>query len=323
MSTSILNAANCGNTANTGVNSCDIIPGKPSYVVAIPKGYVIPATSLTDVATFTTEFKAHFQESDSRSTRFWLSPLLTNMEAKGGDAATETRDNYEFTVQFKPYDWSFLMNGSKCDYNNWALLVQFNQAKLDFLIIDDRGQVWYKPALDTTGANGAGGFSMAEVSVPGWSPSAQGTTLAKYPFKMLFANNNQIVYTGFIAASIFPDTTWGLVSTTLTLGATANTATHYYVRGYMGCGGTSIGVYGDTLAAPAGWVLRNVTLGTAITPSAVAYDPDTDEYDFTVTAATTGNTINISLAAPSDLVSAPFNLVPAPITETALSFASL
>lgn len=321
--TSILNQANCGNTANTGVNSCDNQPGKPQYVVAIPKGFVIPATNLTDTTTFSTAFKAYF-EADSRAARFWLSPLLTNMEAQGGDAVTENRDNYEFTVQFKPYNWSFLLNGSKCDYNNWANLVQFNQSKLDFLVIDDRGQIWYRPATDSTGAQGAGGFSLAEVSVPNWTPANQGKNLAKYPFRMQFANNSQIVNAGFISANTFPDATWGLVTTVLSKGSTANTTTNYFVKGFMGCGATSIGsAYGATLAAATGWVLKDVTSSTTITPSAVAYLPDTDEYKFTVTAATTGDTISIKLAAPSILMTTPFNLVLVPITETALTFTSL
>jgi hypothetical protein len=164
---------------------------------------------------------------------------------------------------------------------------------------------------------------MFEAVVNDFMPKTS-AALAKYPFRLQFANNDQMVNAGFIGGAIFPDNTWGLISTTLALGATTNTATLYYVKGTMGCGATSIGAtYGSTIAAAGAWVLRNVTLGTSITPSAVTYDADNDQYKFVVTAATTGNTISIKLAAPSVLTATPYFLEPAPITETALTFASL
>lgn len=315
---SILNAANCGNTTNTGSNGCNLIPGVIKYAVAIPKGTVIPASSMSTAAAFLTYFQSKFT-ADSRSSRFYLSPLLTNFDDKTGDAVTESRDNYEITVQDKPYNWGWTLNptgNNFCDYINWYNLVKFNQGTFDFLFIDDAGQVWGTAATDDNDAAGLGGFAMVEVYVSNWSPKTA-AALAKYMFRLKFLTNAQIVQNAkFIEAGCYPDNTWGLVGITMVAGTTTNTSTLLYANATMGCGASSLGsVYGSTLAAAGAWVLTKN--GASLTPSAVAYMSTTNEYKFTVASLTTGDIITIKPAAPSVVDATPYfaNI----IAETALT----
>lgn len=319
MSTTALNSANCGNTTNTGSNGCNLIPGVIKYAVAIPKGTVIPATALTSASTFMAYFVPKFT-ADTRSGRFFVSPLLTNFDDKTGDAVTENRDNYEPTVTNKPYNWGWLLNpagNNFCDYKKWFNLVNFQQNLFDFLFIDDQGQVWGTAAIDALGANGLGGYAMFEVFVPNWTPKTSGA-LAKYMFRLKFLNSTQVVQNAvFMQASAFPDNTWGLVDVTLSAGTTANTTTLLYVKGTMGCGASSLGAtYGSTLAAAAAWALTKN--GSALVPSAVAYMPATDEYKFTVAALSSADVVTTKAAAPSVVDATPYfaNI----ITETALTY---
>jgi hypothetical protein len=307
MATTALNVANCGNTTNVGSNGCNLVPGIIKYAVAIPKGTVIPASNLTSAASFLTFFKSKFT-ADARSGRFYLSPLLTNFDDKTGDAVTESRDNFEATVQNKPYNWGWHLNpagNNFCDYRNWFNLVNFQQGQYDFLFIDDIGQVWGTAALDSTGAQGLGGYAMFEIFVQNWTPKTA-SALAKYMLRLKFLNNIQIVQNAaFIAASAFPDNTWGLVGVTLAQGATTNTTTLLYLTGTMGCGASTLGsVYGATLAAAGAWVLTKAS--APLTPSAVAYDAVNDQYKFTITALTTGDIVTFKLAAPSVVDATPY-----------------
>lgn len=303
----ILNTANCGQLANTGSATCNLIPRLVKYAVAVPKGFVIPAASITDAATFAAYFKGKFT-ADARSGRFFLSPLLTNFDPKGGDLVSETRDNYEFTVQQKPYNWGWTLNPSGqniCDYKNWYAFANLTQSLYDYLLIDDNGQVWGTAGTDTTGAQGLGGFAMAESVVEGWTPQTA-AALTKYMFRLKFLTNAQVIQNfAMVAGNIFPDTTYGLIGTTLAHGATANTSTHIYVTGTMGCGGQTLGsVYGSTLAAAGAWVITDN--GTPVTLSAVAYDAVNDQYNFTVGTLTTGHVIIVKLAAPSVVNATPY-----------------
>lgn len=318
------NLINCGDTTNSGVNACNLDLQDIQRVIAIPRGFVFPAAALASNAAFLTALEEGFVEN-SRSDRFFLSPFLTDLDNRTGDPVTENRNNFELVVQYKPFNWMWNMtNVSFCSFLNWKTLMDFQQTKYDYLLADGSGNVWGKNALDSAGDASMGGYSMIEVNVYDFVPKTA-AALPVYKFCLKFTNNAQVQTNGrFMAAGFFPTDANGLLGTELTLGVTTNTTTHYYVRGFMGCGASSIGaVYGSTLAAAGAWVLTNVTDNTTITPSAVSYNSALDEYDFTVSAQTTADVINIALAAPSVLTGTPYFLSPAPITETPLSFASL
>jgi hypothetical protein len=317
----ILGRASCGDLTNTGSAGCNIIPTLINRAVAIPKGYVIPASELTDEGTFATAFQAYFDKKDSRTTRFYMSPLLTNIDLKGGDEVTESRDNYDFTVQFKPYNWSWLQNPSGmniCDYKNWRKIANQTQGLYDWLFIDDSGQVWGTSKADTTGAAGLGGYSAAESVVAPWMPKTA-SALPKFPFRLLFQNNEEIIgRSEFVQANVFPPNNgWGLIGVTLAAGTTPNTATHTYVSGTFGCGADDLmAAYGDILADPTAWVATDN--GSALVISAIAVDPINKQMNLTHASVTSGHTVTVKLAAPSVLNATPFflNL----ISETAYSY---
>lgn len=316
---SILNAANCGNTTNTGVNACNLIPGRIVRAIAIPRGFVIPASQTTDAATFAAALKAYTQ-ADTRASRFFLSPLLSEIDPQGGDTVNETRDNYELQVQQKPYNWGWKMTTSElniCDYKNWYNLVNNQAGAFEFILIDDAGQVWGRTATDADDAEGSGGYTMIDIVVEGWKPKT-GSALPEYMFRLKFLNNLQLITQfSMVAANVFPDNSWGLIGVTLTAASTASTTTHVRFSGKMGCGASTLGgVYGDTLADADAFVITDN--GTPITPASVAYNSTGDYYDATVSTLTVGHTIRVLIAPPSEITVAPFgaNI----ISETAYSY---
>lgn len=317
---SILNLTNCNTTGNNGRVSCNATPGKPTFAIAAPKGFVIPDSVLTDNDTFLLYLEERFNASDTRNDRFWLSPQLTNFENKTGDPAMAERDGMSYLAQEKPFNWRWTLNTpgqNICDYKQWRNLVHLSSL-YDWYVIDDKGQFWYTNGTDTDSLPGAAGFTSSQVLVEQWIPKpADGLT--EYKFSIQFLYNDELIENiGFIQCGAFPTDKWGLVDVALTARGTTWTTTTAYVKGTLGCGGSSLGAYSDVLDVAGAWVLYNVTDSSAVTPTAVSYNSTTDEFKFTFTAQTSADVIRVSLAAPSVLNATPYflNLITeAPITN--------
>jgi len=297
---SALNVGNCLLLNNTGQPYCGLEPGIAAYLVFVPKGTIIPAAQLTDADTFNTYVQGRL-ENNTAALRWHKTPLIGNLDDKTGDPATQTLDNIEFTTQFKPYNLTYqFLPGTKCVHSKWK---RFNQQQnlWDMFIVDNNGNWWGR----TGGTNEMGAYSLTQLTV-GDFMQAKPDSIAVYKMYLVLASNIQLNanFVIFPAASDM-STMLGLLDVTLYHNAdnTTNTSTHYYVSGTMGCGAQSIGVkYGSTLAVAGAWVIRNITDGLNVTPSAVAYDSVKDEYDFTVSAQTTGDDMSISLGTPSALL---------------------
>lgn len=314
---SILNLANCNTSGNNGGVGCNINPATITYAIAAPRNFVIPESVMTSTDTFLTYLEERFNTTDSRSERFWLSPQLVQIEDKTGDPAMVEVDGFQYLGQEKPFNWKWNLNTpgrNFCDYKQWRALV--HQSSLyDFYFIDNNGTFWCTKATDVDGKEGAGGFTTSQVLVLQWKPKPyDGLTI--YPFSIQFLYNDELIENlKFVKAGAFPTDKWGLIDVTLDAkSGTAWTTTTAYVKGKMGCGGTSLGKQNEILDVSGAWVLYNVTDSTSITPSSVQYLPATDEYKFTFTAQTSADVIRVSLAAPSILNATPYflNL----ITET-------
>lgn len=314
---SILNLANCGTSGNNGMVGCNINPGKIAYAIAAPRGFVIPESVLVSNDTFLTYLQERFNTSDSRSGRFWLSPQLVQFEDKTGDPSMVEVDGYQYLGQEKPFHWSWKLNTpgrNFCDYKQWRSLVHMSSL-YDWYFIDENGTFWNTPAPDSDGATGAAGFTSSQVLVGQWKPkTADG--LSEYPFSIQFLYNDELIKNlAFIQVGAFPTDKWGLIDVTLDAkNTTAWTTTTGYVKGAMGCGGTSLGLYADILDVAGAWALYNVTDSAAVTPTAVSYNSTTDEFKFTFSAQTSADVIRVALVAPSVLNATPYflNL----ITET-------
>jgi len=301
---SIINLADCNTTANTGQVACAIRPDIVSYAIALPVGTVIPAAELTDSDTFNT-YLAGLTIADTRSQRAYILPFLTNYTDNTGDPVTTNRNNYVATVQSKPYNWNYLMNGSFCAYKNVFEL--FQNSYYDIMFVDAMGTVWGTTAKDNTGADGVKGYSMYEVFVQDWKQKRP-DDIAGYPIDFRLKNNLELITNAaFIASNFQVDTaTMGLSSVKLKAGTTASTATTLYVSGTLGCGGVSLGqTYGATLADDAAWTFNNANTGAPITVTGATYNAILDEYALTL-SSTPATPIVVGMAAPSVLTATPF-----------------
>lgn len=300
---SALNNQSCGNYANTGAGTCGVFPGLISYIIAIPKGFVIANSNLASNSTFNTYVNGRFTQA-SRNNRFWLLPFVTEMVDNTGDPVTENRNNYVRTVQSKPYNWQWLLDGTngKCDYDRTRALIHQSQGILDFLFIDDNGMVWGAPKTDSNGAAGMGGFSLYQIFVHDWTPQMKDAT-PKYPVDVRLLDNRQFTNVVFMNSGFTVNVATQTLSDVIVIdGTTANTDTEIYVNGRMPCGTQTIGeVFNTTLEDTTAFTVNNASTGAAITVSAVAYNSILDEYELTITS-TTSTSVIVSLGAISAMV---------------------
>jgi len=312
MAYTALNAANCGNFANTGVGTCVVIPDLITYAVAVPKGTSVPVASLVDNATFNAYVNAKFI-ADSRATRWYLLPFISDLKDNTGDPITEKINNFTKTVQSGRYDWTYRMpNIFPCGYQNVYNLMQEMQNYFDIYFIDDKG-TWFGTNIDNSGNFYA--FSMFEIFVPDYTQKVAGGN-PMYYITFRLAQNEQFSKNALFMASQFvvSSTTQQLSSVKLIAGPGTVTATHLFVNGTLGCGGSNLGsVYGATLAATAVWKVNNAATGAVITVSAVSYDSILNQYDLTITS-TPGASVIVAIAAPSIVTPSPYGAYV--VTET-------
>lgn len=298
---SILNQTNCGNDTNMGVSNCQINLSFITRAIAMPIGTVIPATALVD----NTTFNAYINDkliADNRNERFYLINPLLEINDKTGDPVTESRNNTDFIVTSKPYNWGWFVNESICDYKNLRSLFQYSQNRFTFLFGDSLQNTWGVSAPDEDGEEGLAGYNMAQVYIPDWTPMTS-KALVKFMFTLIFANNEQLIsQSAFVQSNYIPNTT-GLVDVKLTAGTTTSTATNLYVTGKYGCSGSNLSFF-DQLADPDAWTIVPTAGGSAIVPSAVVLLPD-GQFKLTITS-TPGASLTVGLAAPSVLAATPF-----------------
>lgn len=306
MADSILNVANCGISTNMGVNSCVTNPGIIRWAIAVPKGTVIPASSMTTAAVFNAYLLSLFK-LDNGSARARLLPAFTMITDNTGDPVTEAQGNFEFKVADRPYNWTFRMNTNFCSYRNMATLFELSQDLWDFLFVDENNAVMGTLRLDSTGANGLSGISMAQVTVPNWKTKTDSTNTV-YTINFLIQNNQDLISGMQINDSNFTPNpaTMGLVDVRLAAGDTASTATVLYVKGFFECGGGNIGdTYGSDIAAASAWSVVPAAGGAAIVPSGVVYNSTLKQYALTI-ASTPATALVVGLAVPSVLTATPY-----------------
>lgn len=299
---SILNTTDCGIYANTGVVACATSPDIVSYAIAVPKGYVFPVADLADAATFNA---ALADLTIANTGRAYILPFLTNFTDNTGDPVTTNRNNYVATVQNKPYNWRYLMNGTYCLFQQVKQLLKANV--YDWLFVDAMGNVWGTEGTDTAGNASMGGIQMFEVWVEDWMQKKP-DDLNAYPINFRVLDNRQLnENSAFMATNFTVNTaTMGLAGIQLAAGTTSSTATHLYVSGTYICGGASLGeTFGSTLAATGAWTVNNASTGGSVTVSAVSYNSILDQYDLTI-SSTPATSVIVGLAAPSVLTATPY-----------------
>lgn len=304
MANTQLGAGSCNDYSNTLIGSCVGEPSLFVYAVLVPKGTVIPNSALVSQAAFNTYVTARFIADTNR----WkLLPLMTDLKDNTGDTVMESRNNYQFPVQDKPYDWEYRLSTTLCGYKKAYAIAHNKQDSKDVFFIDDQNSWAMTPALDSSALAGGGAFAMANIWMPIWTQKTASTN-PKYMIRFNLLSNLQMSPNAIMMASTFVvnNAIDGLADVTLIPGTTATTATHTYVKGTIGCGGSSLGVtYGNTLAVTPVWVVKNAATGATITVAAASYDAINDQYDLTLTSAT-GLTVVVALAAPSVMTATPY-----------------
>lgn len=309
-----LNLTNCGTTGNLGVAQCGLDPQLFQRAILIPKGFVIPSASLTTADTVMTYIQNKL-EADSRSSRFFLTTLLTNMNNKTDAPKEEERDGFKKTVFEGAWNLEFYLNGSICDYTN---MLNFNrqQSYYDVLMVDSRNVVYgRKDAL------GLGGWSLYEIYTYVWKPATV-STAAQYVLSLKFGNNadytTNIGWFDASSSSTQVANMDGLVEVTLSAGTTSNTSSAIYVYAKLGCDAANMGdYYATVLNTASAWTVTS-SVGVARSLTGVTYNSTTKQWAIASSAAFSNGDL-VSLKAPSVLlgIDPSANL----ITETTLAIA--
>jgi hypothetical protein len=320
MSISALNLANCSTQGNLGATFCNIEPSYFSYVMPIPKGFVIPNSVLTNTATVSIwSYLQSVLWSNSRTARAQISPKLVDFKDMTKEPIEEDLDNFPVLTSMPPYVWSYrfankFSGATKNLYQIWQTSIHQQQSQYDWLFIDSNNVLIGASALDSTGAAGLGGVAMSNQTVRDWM-QATIKSANQYSLKLVIADNASL-NVNFAAVQLggLASTLRALTDVSLAIGATANTTTHIYVTGRIG--GNTIGKqYGATLAAAltAFVILDTTNSSKTWTTSAVSYDAVKDHYDITGSwsAANVGDTVSVSMATPSVMTVTPYF---APIT---------
>lgn len=303
----ILNVAACATGGNTGLFPCAFNPTIFRRMVLIPKGYVIPASSLTRAASVRTLLRNGLI-NDTPGLRWHMSGMLTQFQDNTGDPNFEDRDGYQALAQLKPYNWKYDCTLQFAQFAKWKAGYQQCQAYYDWLFIDDSGNLIGTPKTDADDAIGLGGISLYSFTI-GDALFADATHPVKFPMMLNIMNNVELnANIAMVQANINPsDYEKLLIDVTLSVSTRANTTTHLYVKvNYNGVGatGNALDQYGSILAAAGAWLLTDN--GSTLTPSAVAYNATYGDLDFTVSTLTSGHTITYRLNLPSVVANAPY-----------------
>lgn len=309
---SALDTVNCNTSGNTGLIKCSFAPDIFVRPIAVPKGTVIPASSMTDAATFN-DYLASQTIADNRNNRYFILPPMTNLKDNTGDVITEKRNNQTFFVANPGYSWEYQMTSNYCLYLAVKNLLTYGIDVFDYLFLDAMGNVIGTAATDANGDTGLAGWSMSSIFIADWTQKTA-SNLPKYMIMFTLENNKQAVEnSAWMTTNFTPNmSTMGLQNVALYKGGTT-TATHLFVGGKLGCGATELGdTWGSTLADDAYWTVTNPATGASITVSAVSYNATTKLYDLTI-ASTPATKLTVALAAPSVLTADGMYIV----TETA------
>ena len=304
-----------------GQKGCTTEPDFLRYVVFVPKGTTIPATNLLSQSAFTTYVTGKLQ-SATRSTRWYISPLLGEFKDNTDAIKEKDFDGYKVLSQMMPYNWEWrLAPGSFCANKKLKTFHQQHQ-NYDCFIIDANGLWigWEDPAA--VGIMKA--LTLDSIIIFNWGPKVSGDT-NKYGLKLAFADNKQLnEYLNGFTSTTSPALLDGLTDVYLYQGvdtagsAIANTTSYIYVRGMMACGGSNMGDYfGTDLAATSAWTVVNSS-GTPVSLTGVTYNSTTGNFRLaSSTAFTSAATFYVTLASVSTLVG--LNPSATLVTETSFS----
>lgn len=293
----LLNAAFCNTSGNTGVVGCNNEPGFIRYACFVPKGSNISSSNLASQTAFNTYVDGKLI-ADSRSGRWFLSPELM---AEDKTEATKFADKQGFKIlsQKMPYTISFeLLPGNKCIHQKLYTLLDQMQDIFDVYLIDDNG-LWM--GVDD-GSGGLNPYTIAQLTVDNWMIKKSGD-VNKYTFQIQFADYREMNqnYASFLSTKLTSKRK-GLTDVTLSQGATTLTTSAIYVTGLIACGGSDLGdVYGSIINSATAWKVYNAA-GSAVSLTGCTYNSTTHEFAIASSSAfTSGATFTVALSAPSVL----------------------
>lgn len=282
MANNVLNIATGNSTLkNTGMVKQGLNPGVMKYLILVPKGTIIPTASCADAATFTTYVQGKLQ-ANSRTLRWFRSPLLTNLEDKTEAPVMEKRDGFEKVVYEPTVNCQWLMNGAFEDFTNYkgfSLLQNFYDV---FMI--DVNNVFY----GTQSSTGIKAFTMYQFYVMPWKQTMT-TAAAKYLVQVNLTNNSQIneklYFVDFSSSTVTGSDLDGLLDVALEQGRVTSTNTSSAIRVYGSVAGAgSLGkLFGDALSLTTVWKVAT-SGGTVRTLTAVAYSSTNDQYTISSSA---------------------------------------
>jgi hypothetical protein len=298
--------------------------GIPVAIVMVPVNTVIPATSMTDNATFATYVNGNFI-NDTRSSQWFALTNLDKFSDETKKTASEDTGIYQFDIYSFPAKFMFrYMQGIA----NYIEMTQFRncQGKFDIFVIDSNGTWW--GTYDSTG--GLAAYSLAQLFVPNWNPKTVSTDSAFFVTITLAAvkqmNDNFKFYeANYTSSSIAMLENVVLTDVSATIGASLaawDTTTDMVVIAKYGQDTQDlINDYG-TVLTKACFVATDLNTSATLTISTMTFGTivsggQTYNYGYAVLSAapTTTHKVQIAMAAPSvvnGIVTAKPNVVNTP-----------
>ena len=311
MANPILNVNLCNFYGNTGVGTCGYNPGLIVGAFAIPYGTVLSYPDSAIKTTLQSNLIA-----DSRASRWFMFGQLGMFKDNTEDVKTENLDGINVNNFVPPYNWEYRLINKLSNFYGFQETLSFieSQGAYQWIFFDDQNQLLGTAATDANGLPAIGGVTLAQFFAKPWmqkEASGKGN-IYRLQFNGIPAAslNQNFVGSAPVGFDIL-NTLLGLKDVKLT---DVSPAAHAHgtntVQGTVGSASLS-DVYGSTLAAAGAWVVKNITQNTTVTPSAVALvnlANGSTAYQFTTSGQTNGDKLQISLAAPSVLAAAPYNI---------------
>ena len=302
-----LDAIQCGGaqSSNTGNLSCEFKPQNITGVIltASNKSFTQAEIEVMDVTL------AELFVNDTKSLRaFPIKPFTSTTSNNSEDVTTTTDYGTENFVRDGKIGMSFRMDEGLC---YWKKLRSFHQQQTSFkaILIDEVNNVLWG---SKSGDNFAG-FSLQQLAIPPFTPNT-GAEVFFFMIDLQFKNIKEFEKSTIIQFGEdinVMDLATGMLDVDLKAITTISGAGVVQVQAFTGCGAVNMyDVYSTNLSNGAAWLARNKSTGNAITVTTVTAVPGAKSFSLDLDTAdpdypTSGNSLEVYLAAPSVLSAAP------------------
>ncbi len=278
---SIANKIDCFKTVrNTGTGSCVVHIQKITFVLLVPKGWVIPDSALQSVAALRTYLEAAII-ADKSIRIFPVSGFVNITDNSEGVVAQTFGYGQQVIIRDGNYNWTLQFHAGGLCLSN--ALRSFNNSDYEVIFGDDQNILFGTNVPDETGKRQIGGVPMDSLYALPWAVNT-GAEVAKYQIALSFQPSYINEGISYAQVDFKLSDLMGLQNIVIAQIGTS-LAGLITVQALSGCASTNlIPQYATELATEANWIAIN---GVTMLPIAIT----------TATVNTLSKTIALQLDA--------------------------